>query len=59
MPKRREDDDEQWVALATRIPKPLHRALRVECVKLETSVQLFVVDALREKLLRVSGRRRA
>ena len=59
MPKRREDEDEQWVALATRIPKPLHRALRIECVRLETSVQLFVVDALKEKLGRETKRRRA
>jgi hypothetical protein len=44
-----------WVQLATRIPKPLHRELKLHCVTAETSVMDFVVKALEEKLAR-SGR---
>ena len=43
-----------WVQLATRIPKPLHRALKLHCVTAETSVN-FVVKALQEKLARSGG----
>jgi predicted HicB family RNase H-like nuclease len=49
-------DDEQWVQLATRIPKTLHRELKLHCVHLDVSVMAFVVEALREKLAR-DGRR--
>ena len=48
----RADDMPVWVQLATRIPKTLHRELKLHCVKTETSVMAFVVDALREKLAR-------
>jgi len=51
--------DEAWVQLATRIPKSLHRDLKLHCVHAETSVMDFVVTALQEKLAKVSGRRRA
>jgi hypothetical protein len=51
------DQDEIWVQLATRIPKGLHRQLRIECVAKETTVQDFVVAALREKFGRDAGRR--
>ena len=44
-----------WVQLATRIPKPLHRALKLHCVMAETSVMDFVVKALQEKLARSGG----
>jgi len=39
-----------WVQLATRIPKALHRKLRVHCVDTETSVMDFVASAIEEKL---------
>src|SRR5262249_38910055 len=39
-----------WVQLATRIPKALHRKLRLHCVRQETSVMEFATDAIREKL---------
>lgn len=39
-----------WVQLATRIPKPLHRELKLHCVTAETSVMDFVVKAIQEKL---------
>ncbi|MFN8545769.1 MAG: hypothetical protein U0807_16425 [Candidatus Binatia bacterium] len=49
--------------LATRIPKSLHRELKLHCVKSDVSVMEFVVKALEEKLSREVGgkseRRRA
>ena len=55
MPKR---DDEPWVQLATRIPKTLHRQLKLHCVMSDTSVMEFVVSSLEERLARESGRKR-
>jgi predicted HicB family RNase H-like nuclease len=55
MPKH---DDEVWVQLATRIPKPLHRQLKLHCVDTDTSVMEFVVRALEEKLGKAGGRKR-
>lgn len=56
-------DGEVWVQLATRIPKVLHRELKLHCVKNDVSVMEFVVHALEEKLgrdqARGSERRRA
>ena len=48
-------DNEVWVQLATRIPKPLHRELKLHCVKSDVSVMDFVVKALGEKLHREAG----
>jgi predicted HicB family RNase H-like nuclease len=45
-------NDEVWVQLATRVPKPLHRELKLHCVKSDVSVMAFVVEALTEKLQR-------
>lgn len=56
MPK---DDGEVWVQLATRIPKGLHRTLKLYCVTHDTSVMAFVVAALEEKLARDSHRTRS
>jgi len=47
---------EVWVQLATRIPKHLHRELKLHCVKSDVSVMEFVVHALEEKLHREAGR---
>jgi len=47
-----------WVQLATRIPKALHRDLKVYCVKTEMSGMEFVVTAIQEKLARETGARR-
>jgi hypothetical protein len=54
-----------WVQLATRIPKSLHRELRLHCVTVDTSVMDFVVKAIEEKIAgsggvppRGAGRRR-
>jgi hypothetical protein len=48
-------ENEVWVQLATRIPKALHRDLKLQCVRTETSVMEFVTTALREKLTGSSG----
>ena len=48
-------DDVVWVQLATRIPKSLHRELKLHCVTAETSVMDFVTQAIEEKLPRSSG----
>jgi hypothetical protein len=48
-------DDEAWVQLATRIPKPLHRKLRLHCVTTEITLTDFVTMALREKLAGSGG----
>ena len=41
---------EAWTQLATRIPKELHRRLKLHCVTHDTSVMDFVVEAIEEKL---------
>ncbi len=46
-----------WVQLATRIPKALHRELKLHCVEAEKSVMDFVTKAIEEKLARASGER--
>ena len=51
--------DEVWVQLATRIPKALHRQLKLHCVQTDTSVMDFVVTALGEKLGKSGGRKRS
>jgi predicted HicB family RNase H-like nuclease len=51
--------DEAWVQLATRIPKTLHRQLKLHCVQSDTSVMDFVVTSLEEKLVKVGGRKRS
>jgi len=43
---------EAWIQLATRIPKSLHRKLKLHCVSAETSVMDFVTKAIEEKLAR-------
>jgi predicted HicB family RNase H-like nuclease len=48
---------EVWVQLATRIPKQLHRELKLYCVKSDVSVMDFVVSALQDKLARDSRSR--
>ena len=42
-------EGEVWVQLATRIPKQLHRELKLYCVKSDVSVMDFVVSALQDK----------
>jgi hypothetical protein len=49
-------DEEPWVQLATRIPKPLHHAVRLHCVRNDTTLMDFIVAAIETKL-RQGGRR--
>ena len=42
--------DEPIAQLATRIPKELHRRLKLHCVTHEIAVQDFVAEAIEEKL---------
>jgi predicted HicB family RNase H-like nuclease len=51
--------DDVWVQLATRIPKELHRRLKLHCVETDTSVMEFVVSSLEEKLAKAAGKKRA
>ena len=44
-----------WVQLATRIPKALHRELRLHCAYQEIPLMDFVWKALEEKLARLRG----
>ena len=44
-----------WVQLATRIPKALHRKLRLHCVSKDIRLMDFVWKALEEKLARLRG----
>lgn len=44
--------------LATRIPKDLHRRLKLHCVQVDSSVMDFVVGAIETRLARESGRKR-
>jgi len=45
-------DDDVLIQLATRIPKSLHREIKVHCVSLGISVMEFVAAALEDKLRR-------
>jgi len=49
-------EEEAQTHLATRIPKELHRRLRLHCVTRELSVMEYVTQAIREKLAK-EGRR--
>jgi hypothetical protein len=46
---------EAWVQLATRIPKELHRRLKLYCVTHDIVLMHFVVAAIEEKLGRKQG----
>jgi predicted HicB family RNase H-like nuclease len=47
--------EEPWTQLATRIPKELHRRLRVYCVTEDVVLMHFVAAAIQEKLGRKRG----
>lgn len=52
------EKDDVWVQLATRIPKELHRRLKLHCVTNDVSVMEFVVKSLEDKLEREGSRKR-
>jgi hypothetical protein len=43
-------EDDAWVQLATKIPKALHRELKLHCVTQDKSVMRLVTEAIRERL---------
>ena len=47
--------DEPIAQLATRVPKELHRRLKLHCVTNDISVMDFVVKAIEKKLGRKAG----
>jgi predicted HicB family RNase H-like nuclease len=49
-------DDDVLIQLATRIPKGLHREIKLYCVQTGISVMEFVAAALEDKLKRTSSR---
>ena len=50
--------EEPWTQLATRIPKDLHRRLKLYCVMHEIALQDFVTEAIAKKLGRKTGPRK-
>jgi hypothetical protein len=52
-------DDEVLVQLATRIPKGLHRDIKLRCVQSEATVMEFVTEAIVQKLKRDARRQRS
>ena len=50
--------DEPVAQLATRIPKDLHRRLKLHCVTHDIVLMHFVVEAIEEKLVRKPGKTR-
>jgi len=42
--------EEAWTQLATRIPKQLHRRLKLHCVTHDIALMHFVTEAVEEKL---------
>jgi hypothetical protein len=46
------EGEEAWTQLATRIPKDLHRRLKLYCVTHDIMRMHFVVEAIEEKLRR-------
>ena len=51
-------DDDVLIQLATRIPKGLHREIKLFCVQTGISVMEFVAAALEDKLRRSPDRGR-
>jgi predicted HicB family RNase H-like nuclease len=45
-------EEETMVQLATRIPKDIHRRLRLHCVTQELTMMEFVIRAIEERLVR-------
>ncbi len=51
--------DEPWSQLVTRIPKELHRRLKLYCVTHEILLMNLVVEAIEEKLRRDGRQKKA
>jgi hypothetical protein len=50
--------DEAWTQLATRIPRELHRRLKVHSVTTDVTVMHFVIQAIEEELGRKAKKRK-
>ena len=50
--------EEVLTQLATRIPKELHRRLKLYCITHDIMLQHFVTEAIEEKLGRKTGRKK-
>jgi len=48
---------DEWVQLATRVPRDLHRRVKAHCIRADISMMAFVVRALEERLAREAGRK--
>lgn len=53
------DNDDVLIQLATRIPKTLHREIKLHCVSTGISVMEFVADALEDRLRKGGGKRKS
>ena len=51
--------EEPWTQLATRIPKELHRRLKLHSVTADVTVMEFVIQAIEEALGRKAKKRKA
>ncbi len=51
--------DDVLIQLATRIPKALHREIKLHCVSQGISVMEFVADALEDRLRKSGTKRKA
>ena len=52
-------DDDVLIQLATRIPKTLHREIKLHCVSSSISVMEFVANALEDKLRKGAAKKKA
>jgi hypothetical protein len=52
-------DDDVLIQLATRIPKTLHREIKLHCVSSSISVMDFVAAALEDKLRKGATKKKA
>jgi predicted HicB family RNase H-like nuclease len=48
-----------WTQLSVRIPKDLHRRIRIHCTTRGSSLMQFIVEALEAKLGRKASSKRA
>ena len=51
--------DQAWTQLATRIPKELHRRLKLHSVTTDVTVMHFVIQAIEEALGRKTKKKKA
>jgi predicted HicB family RNase H-like nuclease len=55
MPHHRDLADDMPIQLAVRLPKALHRAMKIDAVERQVSVQAWIQDALEAHLKRVNA----